>query len=80
MKATNLVLTPGEGYYVKSVKLDGVEINPYKIKIVEKDSNLEVVFAEIMETTIEVGDLKVPYDGNEKTLSYKVIEFGRKCS
>lgn len=67
-------LTPGEGYYVKSVKLDGVEINPYKIENIEKDSNLEVVFAEIMETTIEVGDLKVPYDGNEKTLSYKVID------
>ena len=67
-------LTPGEGYYVKSVKLDGVEINPYKIENIEKDSNLEVVFAERMETTIEVGDLKVPYDGNEKTLSYKVID------
>ncbi|WP_455537668.1 MBG domain-containing protein, partial [Terrisporobacter sp.] len=67
-------LKPAEGYYISSVKVDGKEVTDYKIENVDTNHTLEVVFAEKMDTKIILSELKVSYDGSEKSLEYTVVD------
>ena len=65
-----------DGQFVSSVKLGDTVLEAvngvYTIPADFKGGNLSVVFSEKLETTIEVDELRVPYDGKEKIVGYKV--------
>lgn len=76
---TKLKVKPDDGYYTSEVILDGKNISPnedgsYTLPLTDLESrNLEVNFAEKMEATIKIGNLRVPYTGEEQELAYTVI-------
>lgn len=76
---TTLTAIPDNGYYTSKVTLDGKEISAnedgtYTLPTTELDAReLTIEFADKMEATIVIDELRLPYTGEEQELTYKVV-------